>query len=232
MGKLRAHLWCWDHLKHGFPRMKYCPYVSLLFVFFYSWCLTSAFLALQLYLSSSCKWEETRKKRCVCVCIFQLEKPLLLNLPIGYTRGFLASEHDRCVSFKKFWTQFPCPSHQHLSAQELRMWHRDCNESSSGMHYPWAHPCMNPSKKRKGLKSNKIPLSSCSEDTVLTNSPQKARSCNLLLRRGWEAGSQVPVISVCEAQAGKHEKSHRRCPFECLENVEPPATLCWGKSQL
>lgn len=100
------------------------------------------------------------------------------------------------------------------------------------MHYPWAHPCRNPSKKRKGLKSNKNPLSSCSEDTVLTNSPQKVRSCNLLLWRGWEAGSQVPVISVCEVWGWKHKKSHRRCPFERLENIKPPATVCWGKSPL
>lgn len=86
--------------------------------------------------------------------------------------------------------------------------------------------------QRKGLKSNKIPLSSCSEDVVLTNSSQKARSCNLLLLSSWEVSSQVPGISECEAQAGKHKKSHRRCPFERLENVKLPATLCWGKSQL
>lgn len=49
--------------------------------------------------------------------------------------------------------------------------------------------------KGKGLESNKIPLSSCSEDTVWTNSPRKARSCNLLL---WEA----PGTAAREARAG------------------------------
>lgn len=56
------------------------------------------------------------------MCMFQLEKHLLLNLLSGYTRDLLASEHDSCVSFKKFWTQFPCPGQQCLSAQELQMW--------------------------------------------------------------------------------------------------------------
>lgn len=163
------------------------------------------------------------------MCIFQLEKHLLLNLPIGYTGGFLASEHDSCL-VQKILDTIPLlrpPVPFGAGVANVAPW-----ESSSGMHYSWAHPCMNPSKKRKGLKNNKIPLSSCSEDTVLTNSPQKARSCNLLLRRDWEGSSQVPVISACEVQAWKHENSHRRCPFERLENVETPATLCWGKSRL
>lgn len=164
--------------------MKFCPYVSLLFVFFYSWCLTSAFLALQLYLPVPANENKKEKKREVCVRIFQLEKHLLLNLLIEYTRGFLASEHDSGVSFKTFWRKFPCRGQQCLSDQELRTWHRDRGESSSGTRCPSAHPCMDPSEKRKGLRSNKIPLSSCSEDTVLTNSPRKARSGNLLLRRG------------------------------------------------
>lgn len=48
-------------------------------------------------------------------------------------------------------------------------------------------------RKGKDWNSNIILLSSCSEDMVLTNSPQKARSCKLLLRRGWEAGFWVPI---------------------------------------
>lgn len=109
--------------------------------------------------------------------------------------------------------EFPCPSqqyhqyHQYLSAQELRM----RSKSSLGACCPRAHPHSNPSRRSRGLKSNKIPLSSCSEDTVRTSSPQKARCCNLL--RGAPRSR--------EARAGERQQPHRRCPWERLENVEP-----------
>lgn len=113
--------------------------------------------------------------------------------------------------------EFPCPSHQYhqyhqyhqcLSAQEFQKWHGECSKSSLGARYRRAHPHSNPPRKRKGLKSNKIPLSSCSQDTVWTNSPQKASPCNLVPPScSWSA-----AISACEARAGEQSKPPEGVP--------------------